>query len=359
MERPCFIFLCLCFLASTGGYAQKFLSSGQNGTGPIHKDSSVFAGWAAGCRTSRGYLNIADTNLTCTEGGITSNRAFFGYDSLATGKPSGNMDCVSLGDGGQAILEFHRPLSDGEGPDFAVFENGFHAAGSENLYYLELAFVEVSSDGIHFVRFPSISDNQDTLQVGSFTPMDPENFHNLAGKYPRGYGTPFDLQDLRDSSGIDIHNIRQVRVIDVVGSIDSSFCSFDSRGTIINDPWPTPYWNGGFDLNAIGVIHYAQTAGTGHLYSPCRHNIREFLEISPNPVSKGDRISIRHPCLNSRKMIRGASLINLEGKTTQMTRKENIHPAALNIPGNLVPGIYILMFRQEKKIFKGKLLITE
>jgi hypothetical protein len=29
----------------------------------------------------------------------------------------------------------------------------------------------------------------------------------------------------------------------------------DSQGNIINDPYPTPFESGGFDLDAIGVIH--------------------------------------------------------------------------------------------------------
>jgi hypothetical protein len=40
-----------------------------------------------------------------------------------------------------------------------------------------------------------------------------------------------------------------------VGSILPDYCSRDSRGIIINDPWSTPFNEGGFDLDAIGVIH--------------------------------------------------------------------------------------------------------
>jgi hypothetical protein len=51
------------------------------------------------------------------------------------------------------------------GYDFAIFENGFpFGSGS---FYLELAFVEVSSDGKHFVRFNAISNTDTTQQIDS------------------------------------------------------------------------------------------------------------------------------------------------------------------------------------------------
>ena len=62
---------------------------------------------------------------------------------------------VSLGDGGTVVLTFPQPIGDVPGPDFAVFENGFKAF--DNSFFLELAHVEVSSDGVNFYRFPSSS----------------------------------------------------------------------------------------------------------------------------------------------------------------------------------------------------------
>ena len=97
-------------------------------------------------------------------------------------------DVVSLGEGGTITLSFERPLADGPGPDFAVFENGFSDG------FLELAFVEVSSDGEHFVRFPSAYLGLEP--IGPFNEHDPELIDGLAGKYRRGYGTPFDLSVL-------------------------------------------------------------------------------------------------------------------------------------------------------------------
>src|SRR5207249_2137736 len=121
---------------------------------------------------------------------------------------------VSLGDGGQITLGFDKPIRNGSGADFAVFENGF-ASGS--LAFLELGFVEVSSDGMNFFRFDATSNTQTTTQVASFGLLDATNLNNLGGKYVAGFGTPFDLQELAGRSPfLDVNDVRFVRIVDVV-----------------------------------------------------------------------------------------------------------------------------------------------
>jgi hypothetical protein len=161
----------------------------------------------------------------------------------------GKSGVVSLGDGGIATLTFSAAIFNGEGFDFAIFENSF----SDD--FLELAHVEVSSDGINFFRFPSVSLSPSDVQVESFGLLDATQIYNLAGKYRLFYGTPFDLQDLANELGLDINSMTHVRIIDVVGSILPEFATYDSQGNIINDPWPTPFPTSGFDLDAVGVIH--------------------------------------------------------------------------------------------------------
>jgi hypothetical protein len=39
---------------------------------------------------------------------------------------------------------------------------------------------------------------------------------------------------------------------------ENNYASCDSQGHQINDPWPTPFPTGGFDLDAVGVIHQKQ-----------------------------------------------------------------------------------------------------
>lgn len=268
-------FIILIFVLKTS-FAQFSPAVGEIGSTAINKDSSIIISWADECIVKRGFLNIEDTNyyeLNLTD---STNKAYFGYDSLATGKPLNNTSVVSLGDGGYAILKFNNPIKNGNGFDFAVFENGFKA--SENNYFLELAFVEVSSDGINFVRFPSSSLTQDSSQIESFGYLNPQKINNLAGKYINDYGTPFDLEELVDSQSINIDSIVYVKIIDVVGDINSNFCSFDSYGNKINDPFPTMFSSGGFDLNGVGVIN--------QLNSSIKNINHSIINIYPNPASK-------------------------------------------------------------------------
>jgi hypothetical protein len=245
---------------------------GQPGTTAIYKDSSIIIGWARSCSDFRGYINIADTTQTY----YGSNRATQGHDYWTNDSADGLS--MSLGDGGYATLTFDAPISNGPGPDFAVFENSFSDT------FLELGFVEVSSDGTRFVRFPAVSLTDTSNQVSTFGTLDATKIHNFAGKYRFFYGTPFDLEDLKDSTGIDLQHIVNVRVLDAVGTLDDEFATHDSQGNKVNDPWPTPFDTGGFDLDAIGVIHFAPQ-GTGE------NNNGAGVTIYPNPATDKIRFS--------------------------------------------------------------------
>jgi len=233
---------------------------GSPNTTAIHKDSSVFVAWAKSCKLVRGYMDISNPSL---------GYASYGDSTKAIGKADGT-GVVSLGDGGYAILTFTNPITDGPGWDFAVFENSFNGT------FLELAFVEVSSDGVNFFRFPAVSNLPTSPQYNNAANMDCSKINNLAGKYLANYGTPFDLQELAGISGLDIHHITHIKVIDVVGSVNPMYGRFDSNGNIINDPWPTPFASCGFDLDAVGVIHQAVTG----IVSVAE---KVFVNIYPNP----------------------------------------------------------------------------
>ncbi|HSW68310.1 MAG TPA: hypothetical protein VLH16_07000, partial [Bacteroidales bacterium] len=226
-------------------------AAGQPGSTAINFNSPDFIGWATGCQVVRGLIKINDPSVFYQgTNRPLSNKATFGSPDMAIGQAhASSTHVVSLGDGGSALLTFDSPISNGPGFDFAVFENSFSD------FYLELAFVEVSSDGINFARFPSVSLTQTQNQVGGFGTLDPTKIHNLAGKYRQGYGVPFDLSDLEGSHNVDLNNVRYVRITDVVGIIEEPYCSYDSQGNRINDPWPTPFHTGGFDLDAVGIIN--------------------------------------------------------------------------------------------------------
>ena len=226
---------------------------GTEGCDAIDGHSSSIVAWATGVSVVRGLDDIAVPD---------GPHVIYGSESDAVGPIDfTTTTAVSLGDGGSATVTFAHPIRNGEGPDFAVFENSF------NDYFLELGFVEVSTDGERFVRFPATSLTQTDSQVVSH--VDPTFINNLAGKYRVGYGTPFDLEELRDSTGINIDSIVYVRIVDVVGSIDPQYATYDAYGHIVNDPYPTSdptgnWRSGGFDLTGVAVM-YENTNGSSEV----------------------------------------------------------------------------------------------
>jgi hypothetical protein len=174
-----------------------------------------------------------------------------------TGQPRDPIfDVVSLGNGGSITLTFDGTIFDGPGWDFAVFENAF------NDTFLELARVQVSSDGVQFSPFfPAFSCTPGP--VGAFGSVDPTHLHGFAGKYRAGFGTAFDLAVFAQVPGIDVSAIRQVRIVDVIG--DGSMFDDQPAGVglcgdgrtgprPIFDPHPT-VGSAGFDLEAVAVRH--------------------------------------------------------------------------------------------------------
>ena len=269
---------------------------GTAGCNAIAADDNVFVAWATGVVLTRGPQMI--TNPT---GPLASH----GNETNAIGPATLNNsgDAVSLGDGGSALLTFERPIRNGEGPDFVVFEN-------DNIgTFLELAFVEVSSDGEHFVRFPATSLTPTDEQVGSFGSVDPTFINNLAGKFRIGYGVPFDLEELADSANLNIDSIVYVRVIDVIGTIDPQYASYDAFGHIVNDPWPTNFASSGFDLTGVGVIHQKPVGIENHDVTR--------ITVYPNPCS--DRIYV------NLDEIQKVELYNMNGQLLEMIQPNDTH----------------------------------
>jgi hypothetical protein len=308
---------------------------GEPGSTAIFKDDPSFQGWAKTCTVKRGFINISDTFLTYTQEQITSNHAFFGSEDMANGTPKGALDVVSLGDGGSAILTFDFPIRNGNGSDFAVFENGLKMQEAPFQYFLELAFVEVSTDGKRFVRFPAVSNSPIDIQIGSFGQIDPAKINNLAGKYVSNYGTPFDLEELKDSSGINIDSINYVKITDVVGDISSKYASHDSKGQIINDPFPTEFWSGGFDLDAVGVLYFNELTGTkiAQKYSK--------VNLFPNPIKSGGTFFVDAHTLKDNVEYLNLALWTIGGRQIQTWDHVPVELSCLSMP--VIPsGIYFL-----------------
>jgi len=210
-------------------------AAGQDGSHAISRNNPALISWATGYSD---YIVGENVDKTWQE------------PENALGVAEGNsFDIVALGSGGMLTLTFDPSIENGEGWDFAVFENSFSDR------YLELAYVEVSSNGTDFVRFDAISLTADP--VSGFGNIDPTDVDGLAGKYRQGYGTPFNLEDISDkplvlSGDIDLSSISYIRIVDIVG--DGSY--LDSRGEVIYDPYPTA-GSAGFDLDAVGVSNGA------------------------------------------------------------------------------------------------------
>jgi hypothetical protein len=302
--------------------------AGQPGSTAVHKDSSAFIAWATGCTVVRGYQDISNTSL---------GYASVGDSSMALGM-AGENGVVSLGDGGYAILTFADPISNGPGWDFAVFENSF----SDD--FLELAFVEVSSDGINFFRFPATSNTQDTLQIGGFGSLDATKINNLAGKYRASYGTPFDLEELSSQEGLNINAVTHVKVIDVVGCIQDEYATYDQYGKKINDPWNTPFPSGGFDLDAVGVLKPSTT--------PVQDASDPMLfAIYPNPARGIVFVG------NGGGGIKSIAIINGLGQTVKSVTEMNAESLCTIDVSSLPDGIYFVAISDGKVITTKKLIV--
>jgi len=259
----------------------------------------IFVGWATGvvCGSYRPSDEVGRYGM----GGIGEQ---FADPAAALGPITGDvMDVVSLGDmnlakitahlastpgavaPGTITLTFDKAIRNvsGAGADFVVFSNGFVSDGTAGpgavagLVWAELAYVEVSTDGVHFARFPSEYTNfpnadmankanswidlngTGMLEPTAYLSQEVSTIYNLAGKHCNSYGiswgTPFDLDDLLThelvlAGLVNLSEINFVRIVDIPG--DGSF--FDSHDNRIFDGWVT-WGSGGFDLAGIGVIH--------------------------------------------------------------------------------------------------------
>lgn len=322
MKKLLSIFLVILPLLSVAQFAPP---AGQEGSTAINADSSIFVGWATGCVVERGYMRIDKPEL---------GYASYGTPEEALGKADDSL-LVSLGDGGRAVLTFASPIYNGPGPDFAVFENPLKWAVDTTLYFLELAFVEVSSDGENYVRFPAVTNIPETPQVTSFQCTDPCLINNFAGKYIAHYGTPFDLDELPEDELLNIDSITHVRIVDVVGCIKPEYATFDSEGHVVNDPWPTPFESSGFDLDAVGVIH-----DLAH-YSVQSYDLLA-VELVPNPVH--NQLTVLGESIQS------VSLYSIDGQLLMTTESTSVDLS------DLAPGLYLVRIVNNGKAIVKKLI---
>lgn len=290
---------------------------GSIGTTAMHKDSSAFVAWGKMCKVTRGHQDISNTSL---------GYASAGDSSFVQSKADGGI--VSLGDGGRAIVTFTTPITNGPGFDFAVFENAFNDS------FLEFAFVEISSDGINYFRFPPTCNLPTSPQFTNDAAMDATKADNLAGKYRSQYGTPFDLQELNGIPQLDINSVTHIKIVDVVGSINAQYATYDKNNNIINDPWPTPFNSSGFDLDAVGVINQA-AVGIEELEK------NNSFVIYPNPSNGMLNVELR--------VLNGNEKIQITNSLGEILLNESIYiqHSKFNIQ-NFSSGIYFVTIETSK-----------
>ena len=321
----------ICFLAflgwSSGGFSQvgPFApQAGEAGSTAIHKDSNIIVGWAVDCLVQKGFENIAHPIMVASSGNAAN----------ATGVADGFT--TSLGDSGIATYSFNTPLSNHEGYDFAVFENGFSTPQGD---FLELAKVEISSNGIDFYPFPSTSLTPTQTQIGAFQVLDPTYIHGLAGKYSAGYGTPFDFSELDSIAELDLMSISYIRVVDAVGSINNVHSTFDRLGNAINDPWPTEFASSGFDLDALAVIN-ASAVGMEEIEAL---NFRCY----PNPVADFLTVETKYPA--------DLKVFSIQQSSPVLSQK--VFSKVVIDAGNWTPGVYSVQLTSDAGIVTKKVIV--
>lgn len=231
-------------------------------SGPTETTHGIDPAIAANDSRFREWANFIDPTRTsfAPRGSSVINQSG-GFNSL------GDLDATQIARGdspGFLTVKFPTGIRNGVGHDFAVFENGFtfgiNSNGVPGLF-AEFAYVDVSTNGVDFARFNSISRNTGPiLGSGAFAGYDVTNVYNLAGKHAAGFGTPFDLDELTShtlvSGGLlELNNIQYVRLFDIPGN--GAF--LDSFGNPIRDNWLTT-GAGGFDFRlgtglGVGVMN--------------------------------------------------------------------------------------------------------
>lgn len=242
-----------------------------------------------------------------TGGGGLFNQANVLGGPRGAGINAGSLDVLSLGQGGNVLLGFGVTIADGPGEDLTVFENPFYFPIGTFSAFSEAAFVEVSTNGVDFARFPSSYVGPPAPQ-SAFGSLPAGTFSNLAGGLPVlantaiGLGDAFDPTvsggeafDLADLCGdplvasgvVDLTAIHFVRLVDVVAGVDA-----DSTGQLIYD-------NGGLgsaDIDAVAVLHHTGNVSASGPAVSISYDPAGRLQVAisdPNGLGDLDPVSFR------------------------------------------------------------------
>jgi hypothetical protein len=177
-----------------------------------------------------------------------AEEASFGQDKMPEviegpphggGADQGSLDVVSLGCGGEIIVELGGGgAADGPGPDFLIFENPFEIAGDQSgKAFIEPAEVLVSASGDDWKSFGCFGDEENPLHgCAGINPVlsTPDNEISPCDAAAAG-GDAFDLSE------IGLAKAKYVKLVDK---------TVEYYG---NRLWCGA--SGGFDLDAMAVIN--------------------------------------------------------------------------------------------------------
>lgn len=187
------------------------------------------------------------------------------------GVSTGSTDILSLGEGGSVTVGFGVTITDGPGVDFTVYENAIVFGD----VFAEVFFVEVSTNGTDFARFPT--SYVGPQNPGDFTLMPIGTYDGFGGHQPvltnifdampvdpldpaRSGGESFDLSALANDplvtgGQVDLTEIHFVRLIDA----PSGGLSTDTSGTPVWDSREAVGAANSADIDAIAVIQHTGT----------------------------------------------------------------------------------------------------
>ena len=226
--------------------------------------SSLLLAAAAGAQAAPFATHVVRYDTRGNAGGGIFDPSLLLGAPRGGGANQGSVHVHSLGIGGDAVLGFGVVLSDGPGADFLVAENPFFLSFARS--FAELAFVEVSSDGLAFARFPAAWYGPDA-EPGPFGTVLVGTCAGVAGATPvhahpanpaadpqdvvEAGGEAFDLADLADhplvrGGAVVLRAIRFVRLVDLQSGVDR-----DTRGRLLRDAG-----SGSADIDAVTVIHH-------------------------------------------------------------------------------------------------------
>ncbi len=256
--------------------------------------------------SSHAQTRFATSVVDFTQG--TGGGTFVATNALGgprgAGMSNGSLDVCTLGVGGSLTLGFDVVITNGPGADFSVFENVFTFSGAP---FCEVAFVEVSSNGVDYVRFPSRYVGPATGLPGFTAPLG--TYSGLVGQVPIlanvgtntidpfdpvvAGGDGFDLAALAADplvvvGQVDLAGVRFVRIVDVPHASGT-----DSFGSVIFDNSGA---TGTADIDAVAVINHTGNVTATQPIVDLSFDALGFLELrleDPNGFLDLDQTQLR------------------------------------------------------------------